>query len=67
MPWKESKPMDQRVRLIEDYQDGESITALAETYGIARKTVYKWLERHAGGGVAALADRSRAPVTIPAN
>jgi hypothetical protein len=43
MPWKESKPMDQRVRLIQDYEDSESITALAEIYGIARKTAYKWL------------------------
>jgi transposase InsO family protein len=65
MPWKESKPMDQRVRLIEEYANGESIMALAESYGIARKTVYKWLQRHASGGVAALADRSRAPLNCP--
>lgn len=65
MPWKESKPMDQRVQLIQDYEDGESITALAEVYGIARKTVYKWLGRHASGGVAGLADRSRAPLHYP--
>ena len=57
--------MDQRVRLIQDYEKGESITALAETYGVARKTVYKWLQRHADGGVAALADRSRAPLNCP--
>jgi transposase InsO family protein len=65
MPWKESKPMDQRVQLIQDYEDGESITALAATYGIARKTVYKWLERYTNGGVAELADRSRAPLHYP--
>jgi putative transposase len=57
--------MDQRVRLIQDYENGESITALAEIYGIARKTVYKWLQRHAEGGVAELADRSRAPLNCP--
>jgi len=57
--------MDQRVRLIQDYEGGESITALAEVYGIARKTVYKWLERHASEGVAGLADRSRAPLHCP--
>ena len=65
MPWKESKPMDQRVRLIQDYEDGENITALAESYGVSRKTVYKWLQRHASGGVAGLADRSRAPLHYP--
>jgi transposase len=65
MPWKESKPMDQRVQLIQDYEEGESISALAEVYGVARKTVYKWLARHASGGVAALGDRSRAPLHCP--
>ena len=35
--------MDLRVQLIEDYNEGESIAALAEVYGVARKTVYKWL------------------------
>ncbi len=57
--------MDQRVQLIRDYEGGESISALAEVYGIARKTVYKWLQRHASEGVAGLADRSRAPLHNP--
>ena len=61
MPWKENKTMDLRVQLIEEYEEGESIAALAELYGVARKTVYKWLARHAAEGVAGLADRSRAP------
>ncbi len=57
--------MDQRVQLIRDYEGGESISALAEVYGIARKTVYKWLQRHASEGVVGLADRSRAPLHNP--
>jgi transposase InsO family protein len=65
MPWKESKPMDLRVRLIQDYDEGESISELAEIYGVARKTIYKWLERHHSEGVAGLADRSRAPQHCP--
>jgi transposase InsO family protein len=65
MPWKENKLMDQRVQMIQDYEAGESVSALSETYGIARKTVYKWLARHAGEGVAGLADRSRAPLHYP--
>ena len=65
MLWKESRVMDIRVQWIEEYQEGESVTALAETYGIARKTIYKWLERYAAEGVAGLADRSRVPHRSP--
>lgn len=57
--------MDLRVQLIQDYQEGESIAALAGIYGIARKTVYKWLGRHEAEGVAGLADRSRVPHHAP--
>jgi transposase InsO family protein len=65
MPWKESRAMDLRVQLIEDYQQGESIAALGRTYSIARKTIYKWLARHDAEGAAGLADRSRAPQHFP--
>jgi transposase InsO family protein len=65
MPWKESKTMDLRVQLIQDYDEGENISALSEIYGVARKTIYKWLERHDAAGVAGLADRSRAPQHCP--
>lgn len=57
--------MDLRVQLIEEYREGESVTALAEMYGVSRKTVYKWLDRHELEGVAGLADQSRAPVRCP--
>lgn len=57
--------MDLRVQLIQDYQEGESIAALAAIYGVARKTVYKWLARHEAEGVAGLADRSRLPHHYP--
>ena len=65
MPWKESNPMDLRVRLIQDYQEGHSVSALAEMYEVSRNTVYKWLERHAAEGAAGLADRSHAPLHSP--
>ena len=57
--------MDLRVRLIQDYHEGESIQALAEIYGVARKTIYKWLGRYDAEGVAGLADRSRVPRHCP--
>ena len=65
MPWKDDGPMERRVELIREWKQGESIRALAEAYGVARKTVYKWIERHASEGTAGLADRSRAPHTSP--
>lgn len=65
MPWKENRTMDLRVQLIQDYEEGESIAALADIYSVSRKTIYKWLERQAAGGVAGLADRSRAPQHCP--
>lgn len=57
--------MDLRVQLIQDYNEGESISALAEMYSVARKTIYKWLDRHDGEGAGGLADRSRAPQHCP--
>ena len=57
--------MDLRIQLIQDYREGHSISALAEMYEVARKTVYKWLERHDAAGVAGLADRSRTPHASP--
>lgn len=66
MPWKESNTMDLRVQLIRDYEEGHSISALAEIHQVSRKTIYKWLERHEETGIAGLADHSRAPLHSPA-
>ncbi len=65
MPWKESNTMDLRVQLIQDYEEGHSVSWLAEVYEVSRNTVYKWVERHESHGVAGLADRSRAPQHSP--
>src|ERR1700720_3080913 len=65
MPWKEDGPMELRVELIRQWKEGESIAALAEMYGVARKTVYKWIDRHSEEGTAGLQDRSRAPHQSP--
>ena len=35
MPWKESTTMDLRVRLIQDYNEGHSISALAEIHEVS--------------------------------
>ena len=57
--------MDLRVQLIQDYEEGHSIAALAAIYGVSRKTVYKWLARYEAEGAAGLSDRPRAPQHSP--
>lgn len=57
--------MEQRVELIREWKDGESIVWLAEAYGVSRKTIYKWIKRHAAEGAAGLQNRSRAPHSSP--
>jgi putative transposase len=57
--------MERRVELIREWNDGQSIVALADSYGVSRKTIYKWIDRHAAEGVAGLEDRSRAPHSSP--
>ena len=66
MPWKETCPMDQKVQLIGDcLKDEHTITELSEAYGVSRKTIYKWLARYKAGGLAAIDERSCAPLTHP--
>ena len=65
MPWKDLRVEQQRLLMIQDHEEGASISELAEIYGISRKTVYKWLERHEDRGVAGLADASRRPHESP--
>ena len=58
--------MDERVKFIAAYLRGElSISRLCTTFGVSRKTAYKWIARYASGGVAELLDRSRRPQSNP--
>jgi transposase InsO family protein len=53
--------MDQKIEFIADYKRYRlSFTELCESYGVSRKTGYKWVERYLEEGPAALEDRSRA-------
>ena len=62
MPWKETCVMEERLKLMLEWDDGEtSVSELCRCYGVSRKTAYKWRNRHAAEGVAGLSDRSRAP------
>jgi transposase InsO family protein len=57
MPWKECKPMDERLRFIARLLEGEKMAALCREFGISRVTGYN---RYKECGLDALNDRSRA-------
>ncbi len=64
MPWKEVKPMDEKVLFIADHlREQGNFSQLCERYGISRKTGYKWLCRYRAQGVEGLDERSRRPHT----
>jgi transposase InsO family protein len=62
MSWKVVSAMEQRVRMMAQWESGaESVAELCRRYGISRKTAYKWWVRWREQGVEGLAERSRAP------
>ena len=53
--------MKERQRLVQAYLTGRfTITQLAESFGVSRKTVHKFLQRYRQSGPAGLVDRSHA-------
>ena len=66
MPWKETCPMEERIKFISHYLEGElSMAALCREFGISRKTGYKLIRRFIEDPVTGLQDRSRAPHNHP--
>lgn len=66
MPWKESRVVDERMKLMVAIEAGEeSKAALCRRFGVSRPTLYKWLRSYEEEGVAGLEDRSRAPLNHP--
>jgi transposase InsO family protein len=54
--------MDERLQFVGEALAGnETMTDLCASYGISRKTGYKWLERYRQEGFEGLNERSRAP------
>ena len=63
MVWRETGIMDERLRFVVGCLTGEeTMTQLCATFGISRKTGYKWLERYRKFGPAGLHDLPRAPL-----
>jgi transposase InsO family protein len=58
--------MDERASFVLAFETARfSMSELCSEYGVSRKTGYKWLSRFREGGIAALADQSRAPHACP--
>jgi len=64
MPWRITDPMSERLEFVRAalHRQG-SFRELCGRFGVSEKTGYKWLNRYALEGPAALADRSHAPIT----
>ena len=67
MPWRDVTPMDEKILFIADYLRGAqpNFTQLCHTYGISRKTGYKWVQRYAAQGADGLDEQSRRPHCSP--
>ena len=67
MPWRDVKPMDEKLLFLADYLRGHhpDFTQLCRTYGISRKTGYKWVNRYQQQGLDALEEQSRRPHQSP--
>ncbi|TFG80903.1 MAG: IS481 family transposase [Chromatiales bacterium] len=61
MPWKECKPMDERLRFVARLLEGEKMATVCREFGISRVTGYKIFNRYKDCGLDALNDRSRRP------
>lgn len=65
MPWRECKPMSERMTFVSRLLAGERMSDLCTEYGISRKTGYKFRARYEERGPAALYDVSRRPKRSP--
>ena len=65
MPWKTTKPMDQRTEFAIKAMQTTNFRELCHEYGISTKTGYKWKQRMLENGVNGLLEKSRKPRSCP--
>lgn len=66
MPWRECTTVSERreaVRWV--VERGAEVATVARSFGVSRKTVYKWLGRYREEGIDGLEGRSRRPLRSP--
>jgi putative transposase len=66
MPFKETCRMEERVRMLADYDTGNwSVSDLCRRYGVCRDTFYEWRQRRERGAADWFVARSHAPLHCP--
>jgi transposase InsO family protein len=66
MPFPETCAMQERVRMLSDYDQGHwSVSELCRRYGVCRATFYEWRMRRQSGDPQWFTDRSHAPHRCP--
>lgn len=66
MPWTPSGIVDERGKFVQAHKTGLwSMTELCSSFGISRKTGYKFLARYGQHGLDGLRDWNRAPLISP--
>jgi putative transposase len=66
MPFQETCRMEERVRMLADYDSGNwSVSELCRRYGVCRDTFYEWRKRRDGGDPVWFHDRSHAVEHCP--
>jgi len=54
MPWNESTKMDEKLKFVSRYLDGEKITTLCQEFGISQVTGHKIIDRYKDSGLKPL-------------
>lgn len=63
MPFKETSPMEERIRMLSEYESGNwSVSELCRRHGVCRDTFYEWRKRKQAGDTEWFRDRSHAPL-----
>jgi len=61
MGWKECSKVDEKLKFIARYLEGEKLAPLCREFGITRPTGYKLIERYKMMGQCALVEQKRTP------
>ncbi len=63
----ECSKMDEKLKFIARYLEGETITSLSREFGVSRTTGHNLVNRYREMGSEALVEQKRAPIVTPIN
>ncbi len=61
MSWQECSKMDEKLKFIARYLEGETVTALSREFGVSRTTGHSLIKRYREMGSEALVEQKRTP------